>query len=121
MSNDCEITLREAQQMVDRWIRTTGVRYFDPMTNMAILAEETGEVARVMARLYGEQSCKPGDAATPGRLADELADVMWVVMAIANQTGIDLTDALQRNIAKKTARDATRHINNPALASANDK
>lgn len=107
------ITLAEAQQTVDRWIRTVGVRYFDPMTNMAILTEEVGEVARVMARTYGEQSAKKGERLD---LGDELADVLWVLMAIANQTGVDLTEALRRNIAKKTLRDATRHRDNPKLA-----
>ena len=110
MSND--ITLRDAQKMVDDWITTIGVRYFSPLTNMAILAEETGEVARIMARLHGDQSFKEGE--TPN-LADELADLLWVTMAIANQEGIDLTDALQRNIDKKTSRDKTRHLNNPKL------
>lgn len=107
-----DLTLRGAQRLVDEWITTVGVRYFDPMTNMAILAEETGEVARVMARTYGEQSFKPGEKAD---LGDELADLLWVTMAIANQTGVDLTDALARNIAKKNARDALRHKNNPRL------
>lgn len=107
-----DITLREAQSLVDRWITTTGVRYFSPLTNMAVLTEEVGEVARVMARRYGDQSFKPGEADT---LPDELADVLWVLMAIANQTGTDLTDALARNIEKKTTRDATRHRDNPKL------
>lgn len=106
------ISLREGQAVVDEWIRTIGVRYFSPLTNMAVLAEEVGEVARVMARRYGDQSFKPGEQDT---LADELADVMWVVMAIANQSGVDLTDAFRRNLAKKTARDATRHLSNPKL------
>ncbi|MBR5551206.1 MAG: nucleotide pyrophosphohydrolase [Muribaculaceae bacterium] len=106
------MTLRDAQKMVDDWITTIGVRYFSPLTNMAILAEETGEVARIMARLHGDQSFKEGE--TPN-LADELADLLWVTMAIANQEGIDLTDALQRNIDKKTSRDKNRHLNNPKL------
>lgn len=110
MSND--ITLRDAQKMVDDWITTIGVRYFSPLTNMAILAEETGEVARIMARLHGDQSFKEGE--TPN-LADELADLLWVTMAIANQEGIDLTEALKRNIEKKTSRDKNRHLNNPKL------
>ena len=97
MNND--ITIREAQEMVDNWIKTIGVRYFSPLTNMAILAEETGEVARIMARLHGDQSFKEGE--TPN-LADELADLLWVTIAIANQEGIDLTEALQRNLEKKT-------------------
>lgn len=112
MNESPDITLREAQAMVDRWITTTGVRYFSPLTNMAVLAEETGEVARIMARQYGDQSFKPGESAD---LGDELADLLWVTMAIANQTGVDLTDALARNIEKKTRRDATRHRDNPKL------
>lgn len=110
MSQD--ITLRQAQEIVDNWIKTIGVRYFSPLTNMAILAEETGEVARIMARLHGDQSFKEGE--TPN-LADELADLLWVTIAIANQEGIDLTKALQQNIEKKTSRDKNRHINNPKL------
>ena len=110
MSQD--ITLRQAQEIVDNWIKTIGVRYFSPLTNMAILAEETGEVARIMARLHGAQSFKEGE--TPN-LADELADLLWVTIAIANQEGIDLTKALQQNIEKKTSRDKNRHINNPKL------
>lgn len=110
MNND--ITIREAQEMVDNWIKTIGVRYFSPLTNMAILAEETGEVARIMARLHGDQSFKEGE--TPN-LADELADLLWVTIAIANQEGINLTEALQRNLEKKTSRDKNRHINNPKL------
>lgn len=105
-------TLRQVQQMVDQWITTVGVRYFSPLTNMAVLTEETGEVARVMARLYGDQSAKPTDTLD---LADELADLLWVTVAIANQTGVDLTEALARNIEKKTTRDATRHRDNPKL------
>ena len=112
-TSDTDISLRQLQQTVDEWISTIGVRYFDPMTNTAILAEETGEVARVMARLYGEQSAKPGEKLD---LADELADVLWVVAAIANQPGTDLTEALHRNIDKKTRRDATRHKQNPRLS-----
>ena len=110
--DESDISLREAQRTVDEWIRTIGVRYFSPLTNMAVLTEEVGEVARVMARRYGDQSFKPGESDS---LADELADVMWVVMAIANQTGVDLADALRANIAKKTARDSERHRNNPKL------
>lgn len=108
-----DITLRQAQQAVDHWITTIGVRYFSPLTNMAVLAEETGEVARIMARTYGDQSFKPGEKTD---LADELADLLWVTLAIANQTGVDLTEALHRNICKKTARDARRHADNPKLA-----
>lgn len=112
MTKDDNITLREAQATVDRWITTVGVRYFSPLTNMAVLAEEVGEVARVMARRYGDQSFKPGEEDT---LADELADVMWVVMAIANQSGVDLTEAFARNLDKKTTRDYDRHKNNDKL------
>ena len=107
------MTIEELQQRVDEWVNTLGVRYFTPLTNMAILTEEIGEVARIMARRYGEQSEKPSDAGKD--LGDELADVIWVVTCLANQTGIDLTDAIERNIAKKTQRDATRHRNNPKL------
>lgn len=109
-----EITVRKMQETVDTWIRTVGVRYFDPMTNMAILAEETGEVARIMARRYGEQSFKSGEEESAD-LADELADLLWVTTAIANQCGIDLTEAFSRNLQKKTQRDATRHSHNPRL------
>ncbi len=109
---DTDITLKEAQAIVDKWITTVGVRYFSPLTNMAVLTEEVGEVARVMARRYGDQSFKPGEEDT---LADELADVMWVVMAIANQSGIDLSEAFARNLEKKTTRDSNRHKNNEKL------
>lgn len=109
-------TLKELQKHVDQWIKTYGVRYFDPMTNMAMLTEETGEVARVMARLYGEQSTKEGEHIDKERLADELADLLWVLTAIANQTGCDLTRAFHRNIEKKTLRDNIRHKNNDKLA-----
>lgn len=107
-----EITLRDAQAAVDHWITTVGVRYFSELTNLAVLTEEVGEVARIMARRYGDQSFKPGEI---DELSDELADVMWVLMAIANQTGVDLTEAFERNLAKKTARDKDRHINNVKL------
>lgn len=112
MTPDDSISLRDYQSMVDDWITTVGVRYFSPLTNTAILAEETGEVARIMARKYGDQSFKPGDK---DNLADELADVLWVVAAIANQTGIDLTEAVVRNMEKKNIRDATRHRDNDKL------
>lgn len=105
MSETVNITLREAQEAVDRWITTIGRGYFSPLTNMAVLTEETGEVARIMARRYGDQKAKAGDA---DNLADELADVLWVTMALANQTGVDLTEAFRRNIEKKTARDTGR-------------
>ncbi|HIT81336.1 MAG TPA: nucleotide pyrophosphohydrolase [Candidatus Caccoplasma merdavium] len=107
------MTLKEAQESVDRWIKEYGVRYFNELTNMAILTEEVGEVARIMARRYGEQSFKESDKQAD--LADELADVLWVVICLANQTGVDLTEALQRNLDKKTARDKTRHQSNPKL------
>jgi len=113
MSKPHELTLEQAQQRVDEWITTIGVRYFDPLTNMAILTEEVGEVARIIARRYGEQSFKSGEENAD--LGDELADVMWVVMCLANQTGVDLTEAFERNMAKKTSRDATRHQHNTKL------
>lgn len=108
-----EISIREAQQKIDNWIQTTGVRYFSELTNMAILTEEVGEVARLMSRLYGEQSFKESDKEK--RLDDELADVLWVLLCIANQTGIDLTAALQKNFEKKNIRDAERHKENEKL------
>jgi NTP pyrophosphatase (non-canonical NTP hydrolase) len=107
------MTIDEAQQTVDTWIQTTGVRYFNELTNMAMLTEEVGEVARIIARQYGEQSFKESDKDKV--LADELADVLFVVICLANQTGINLTDALQRNLAKKTLRDADRHQQNEKL------
>jgi len=107
------MTIKEAQQTVDRWINTTGIRYFNELTNMAILSEEVGEVARIIARRYGEQSSKKTDQDLD--LGDELADVMFVVICLANQTGVDLTTALQKNIEKKTNRDTDRHRNNAKL------
>lgn len=107
------MTISEAQQLVDEWIKKYGVRYFNELTNMAILTEEVGEVARIMARRYGEQSFKESDKEKS--LDDELADVFWVLLCIANQTGVNLTEALQRNIEKKTARDCTRHVQNEKL------
>ncbi len=109
------MTLKEAQERVDNWIKTFGVRYFDELTNMAILTEEVGEVARIMARKYGEQSFKTSDKEYD--LADELADVMFVLLCIANQTGIDLETALEKNLEKKTLRDNDRHKNNKKLSS----
>ncbi len=106
------MTIKEAQETVDQWIKDYGVRYFNELTNMAILTEEVGELARVMSRKYGEQSFKPGEPTDP---ADEMADVLWVLLCLANQTGVDLTEALQRNIDKKTKRDKTRHLNNEKL------
>ncbi len=107
------MTLQETQQMIDTWISTTGVRYFNELTNMAILTEEVGEVARIIARRYGEQSYKASDK--DKELADELADVLFVLICIANQTGVDLTKALEKNMEKKTKRDALRHQNNEKL------
>lgn len=108
-------TLSELQQIVDDWIRTYGVRYFSPLTNMAQLTEEVGEVARIIARKYGDQSAKATDDISSEHLADELADLLWVVACIANQTGCDLSDAFRRNILKKTERDKLRHLSNPKL------
>ncbi len=108
-----DVTIREAQNAVDTWIKTIGVRYFSELTNLAQLVEEVGEVSRIMARTYGEQSFKSDEAETD--LGDELADVMFVLICIANQTGVDLTTALQKNLKKKTRRDSTRHLNNPKL------
>jgi len=107
------MTLEETQQLVDQWIKTTGVRYFNELTNTAILMEEVGEVARIMARKYGEQSFKKSDESHD--LADELADVLFVLICLANQTGTDLTEALQKNLEKKNIRDADRHKNNKKL------
>jgi NTP pyrophosphatase (non-canonical NTP hydrolase) len=107
------MTIKQAQQIVDDWIKKYGVRYYDELTNMAILTEEVGEVARVISRQYGEQSSKKSDEKY--NLADELADVLFVVICLANQTGIDLTEALERNLQKKTLRDKNRHINNDKL------
>lgn len=107
------MTIQEAQNQIDEWVKTYGVRYFSELTNMAILTEEVGEVARIIARQYGEQSFKASDK--DKNLADELADVLFVVMCLANQTGINLTEALQKNLAKKTQRDAERHFNNEKL------
>lgn len=106
------MTIKEAQERVDAWIKEYGVRYFNELTNTAILAEEVGEVARIMARRYGEQSFKEGEK---NDLSDELADVLWVLICIANQTGTDLTAALEKNLDKKSKRDNKRHINNPKL------
>lgn len=107
------MTIQEAQQTVDKWINTTGIRYFNELTNTAILMEEVGEVARIMARKYGEQSFKKSDEGH--ELADELADVMFVLICLANQTGVDLTEALARNMEKKSTRDTVRHKNNEKL------
>ena len=112
-SGSQQLTLGEAQQQVDEWIRTIGVRYFHELTNLAQLVEEVGEVARILSRLHGEQASKPGEE--PGDLADELADVLFVTICLANQSGIDLTTALQRNLDKKTVRDASRHLDNSKL------
>lgn len=107
------MTIKEAQEVVDQWINKTGVRYFNELTNTAILMEEVGEVARIMARKYGEQSFKKSDEAVD--LGDEMADVLFVLICLANQTGIDLTEVLEKNMQKKSIRDADRHHNNPKL------
>src|SRR3954471_1731202 len=107
------MTIQEAQQKVDAWIHTTGVRYFSELTNMAILTEEVGEVARIMSRKYGEQSFK--ETEKDKELSDELADVLWVLICIANQTGVDLTQALEKNFEKKSTRDGERHQRNTKL------
>ena len=106
------MTFEEAQKQVDLWIKQYGVRYFSELTNMAILTEEVGEMARVMARKYGDQSFKEGEK---DNLDDEMADILWVLLCIANQTGVNLTEAFRRNFEKKTRRDQKRHINNPKL------
>ncbi len=112
MDNEKPLTLAEAQARVDEWIKTYGVRYFSELTNMACLTEEVGELARVMARRYGDQSFKAGETTDP---AEEMADVLWVLICLANQTGTDLTEAFAKSLEKKTKRDATRHIRNPKL------
>jgi NTP pyrophosphatase (non-canonical NTP hydrolase) len=109
------MTIEQAQQQVDEWIKTYGVRYFGELTNMAILTEEVGELARVISRTYGEQSFKKSDKEY--NLADEMADVMWVLICLANQTGVNLTEAFERNMQKKTSRDNTRHLENKKLKS----
>ena len=106
------MTIEEAQKQVDQWIRTYGVRYFSELTNMAILTEEVGELARIMARTYGEQSFMDGEKHD---LGDEMADILWVLICLANQTGVNLTEAFQKNLEKKTSRDKERHKNNPKL------
>lgn len=108
-----DITIKQAQQQVDQWITTVGVRYFGELTNLGILMEEVGELSRIMVRKYGEQSFKESDKQKD--LADEMADVLWVLMCLANQTGVDLTDALQKNFEKKNIRDAQRHQDNEKL------
>ena len=110
---NADITLAEMQEIVDEWIKTIGVRYFNELTNMAILTEEVGEVARIIARKYGEQSFKDSDLEKD--LGDELADVLWVLVCLANQTGVDLTDAFKRNLQKKSSRDKSRHLQNKKL------
>lgn len=106
------MTIRKAQERVDEWIKTYGVRYFNELTNMAVLTEEVGELARVMARKFGEQSFKPGENENP---SEEMADILWVLMCLANQTGVDLTEALEKSFEKKTQRDKTRHKENHKL------
>lgn len=107
------MTIDEAQRMVDDWIKRYGVRYFSELTNMAVLTEEVGELARVMARKYGDQSFKPGEK---DNLADEMADILWVLICLANQTGVNLTEAFNQTLRKKTERDKDRHKNNPKLS-----
>lgn len=106
------MTIEEAQKQVDEWIRQYGVRYFNELTNMACLTEEVGELARIIARTYGEQSFKEGEKHD---LGDEMADILWVLICLANQTGVDLTEALKKNLEKKTSRDKERHLNNTKL------
>jgi NTP pyrophosphatase (non-canonical NTP hydrolase) len=108
-----DISIKEAQEQVDTWIKKYGVRYFSELTNMAILTEEVGEVARIISRKYGEQSFKAGES--DNDLGDEMADVLWVLMCLANQTGVNLTEAFKKNIEKKTNRDKTRHLDNDKL------
>lgn len=108
-----EITIQQAQQKVDEWIKTIGVKYFSELTNLGILMEEVGELSRLMVRKYGEQSFKETDKGK--ELADEMADVLWVLICLANQTGVNLTEALEKNFEKKTTRDAQRHLNNEKL------
>jgi len=108
-----ELTIKQAQLQVDEWIKTIGVRYFSELTNMAVLTEEVGELARIMSRKYGDQSFKPGENAD--NMADEMADVLWVLICLANQTGVDLEDAFRKNMEKKTQRDSERHRNNQKL------
>lgn len=108
-----DVSIKKAQELVDDWIKTYGVRYFSELTNMAILTEEVGELARIISRKYGEQSFKAGENADG--LADEMADVLWVLLCMANQTGVDLEDALRKNIEKKTQRDKDRHLGNEKL------
>lgn len=119
MSNECPIlqtgkkmTIKEAQDAVDKWVKTYGVRYFSELTNMACLTEEVGELARVIARRYGDQSFKKGEKSN---LGEEMADILWVLMCLANQTGVDLTEELNKSFEKKTCRDAHRHVENPKL------
>lgn len=118
IKNNDSPTLRHMQKQVDEWIKKYGVRYFSELTNMAVLTEEVGELARVMARRYGDQSFKEGEK---DNLDDEIADVLWVLLCIANQTGVDVTEAFGRNLEKKTKRDKTRHTNNPKLTNHGEK
>ncbi len=114
MTNPSDLTIRQTQRQVDDWIRSIGVRYFNELTNLAQLVEEVGELARIMSRTYGEQSFKESDP--PQNLGEELADILFVLICLANQTGVDLADALQQSMLKKTARDRSRHRDNPKLA-----
>lgn len=119
MSQAEQVSIREAQEAVDAWIQSIGVRYFSELTNLAQLVEEVGELARIVSRTYGEQSFKESDKR--GNLSDELADVLFVLICLANQTGVDLTEAFKANLAKKTQRDADRHRNNAKLQSSSDE
>lgn len=107
--------ISELQRHIDEWIRSYGVRYFSELTNMAVLTEEVGELARIMARRYGDQSAKSGEECSEERMAEEMADIIWVVTCLANQTGVDLTAAIEASFAKKTSRDGKRHLQNPKL------
>lgn len=117
ISMDNNLTLNEIQTAVDSWIKTYGVRYFNELTNMVLLTEEVGELARIVARTYGEQSFKESDK--DKNMADEMADILWVLVCLANQTGVNLTDAFNRNLQKKTNRDSQRHLNNDKLRNLN--
>jgi len=122
MNDASEITLKQAQEQVDEWIKTVGVKYYGELTNLGILMEEVGELSRLMVRVYGEQSFKETDKKRPlqeeagGLLSDEMADVLWVLMCLANQTGVNLTEALKKNFEKKNIRDADRHLQNKKLS-----
>lgn len=115
MDRNKDITVSSLQRSVDEWIHTYGVRYFSELTNMAVLMEEVGELARVMSRTYGDQSFKSGEKGGKEKLSEEMADILWVLACLANQTGVDLTEAFRKTLEKKTERDSERHLNNPKL------